>query len=268
MLEGFAANYGPWAVVAGASEGIGACFAHRIAAAGVRPVLVARNEAKLKELAVSLPIESLVVPADLTAPDIVDTLRRALDGVDVGLLVYNAGAMHGADLFTRRPVKDALQLVDLNCRTVVELTHLFGGAMAERGRGGIVLMTSMAAASGSAYTAVYAATKAFDLVLAEGLWMELGQSGVDVIAVPAGLTDTPAMRRSGIIGEDGAAMDPDEVAAAALDALGTSGPMVVPAALRPTASFLWPGDRIQVIQAMTDGAIGLYGKPTMKAPRS
>lgn len=267
MRADFADRYGPWAVIAGASEGIGACFARRIAAAGVHPVLVARNEAKLRALAADLPVESRVAAVDLTAPDVLDALAPAFDGIDVGLLVYNAGAMHGTGLFVDRPVEDALHLVNLNCRTVVQLTHALGGAMAARRRGGIVLMTSMAGAAGSGYTAVYAATKSFDLVLAEGLWMELGQYGVDVIAVPAGLTDTPAMRRSGIISDDGGAMDPDVVAATALDALGTSGPMVVPEELRPVASFLWPGDRTQSIQAMTDGASALYGVPAIKAPR-
>src|SRR5207248_11485499 len=116
---------------------------------------------------------------------------------------YNAGAVHGAKLFTDRPVEDALQLVDLNCRSVVLLTHELGRRMVKRRRGGLVLMTSLSSAAGAGYTASYNATKACDLILAEGLWMEMAQFGVDVIAVPAGLTDTPAMRRSGIIGHGG-----------------------------------------------------------------
>src|SRR5205823_4944875 len=133
------------------------------------------------------------------------------------------------------------------------------------GRGGIILMTSMAAAAGSGYTAAYAATKAFDLVLAEGLWIELGNAGVDVIAVPAGLTDTPAMQRSGLIGGHMAAEDPDAVAEAALDGLG-SGPLVFPPSVKDIAGFMWPVDRSQLVRALTDGATALYGAPPLATP--
>ena len=272
MRADFAERYGPWAVVAGASEGIGAAFARRIAAAGVNVVLVARRSEPLDTLSGQLwaahGVDTRVAPVDLTSTDVLEQLAPVCEGLDVGLLVYNAGAVHGAELFTERPVEDALQLVDLNCRTVVRLTHHLGQRMVARGRGGMVLMTSMSSAAGSGYTAVYSATKAFDLVLAEGLWMELGQFGVDVLAVPAGLTDTPAMRRSGIIDGDGtAAMSADDVADDALDALGTSGPVAVPGETnRKVASHLWPVDRRGLVRALTDGATALYDKPPIPTP--
>ena len=271
LVPDFRARYGPWAVVAGASEGIGAELARRIAAAGVHVVLLARRAGPLEALATELRdahgVEVRAVTVDLTSPDVLDHVLAAAGDVEVGLLVYNAGAVHGAELFTRRPVQDALGLVDLNCRSVVLLTHELGGRMAARGRGGMVLMTSMSSAAGAGYTAVYNATKAFDLVLAEGLWMELGQFGVDVIAVPAGLTDTPAMRSSGIIGDDGPAMSSADVASAALGALGVSGPVVVPGeGNRNVAGFLWPVDRGTLVRALTDGATSLYDRPPIPTP--
>lgn len=273
MIPDFASRYGPWAVVAGASEGIGAAFARRLAEAGLSLVLLARRTEPLDALAAELGetpgVAVRTVAADLTGEDVVAKLSPATEGVDVGLLVYNAGAVHGAERFVRRPLEDALQLVNLNCRGVAVLSHHFGRAMADRGRGGIILMTSMSSAAGAGYTAVYNATKAFDLVLAEGLWMELGSDGVDVLAVPAGLTDTPAMRQSGIIGAstDFVAMQSDDVAREALDALGVKGPVLVPgAANREAAAFMWPTSRHQLIRALTDGSTALYGVPSLPDP--
>ena len=268
----FRERYGPWALVAGASEGIGAAFARRLAASGINVVLLARRQPPLQalsdELRSTFGVQTRTVAADLTAADVPAVVEAAVADVEIGLLVYNAGAVHGAELFIRRPVEDALQLVQLNCRSVVALTHLLAQKMAERGRGGVVLMTSLSAAAGAGYTAVYNATKAFDLAFAEGLWLELGQVGVDVVAVPAGLTDTPAMRRSGIIGGGTPAMDPDEVAGEALDALGHGGPSVVPGEdNRSAASLLWPADRVQLIRAMTDGAAALYGLDALPTPQ-
>jgi len=272
VREDFATRYGPWALVAGASEGIGAAFARRLAAAGLHLALVARRPGPLAELAAELEgtgtqVRTAVV--DLTSPTLMADLSPVTDGLEIGLLVYNAGAVHGAELFVRRPLEDALGLVALNCIGVTTLTHRFGSAMAARGRGGIILMTSMSSVAGSGYTAVYNATKAFDLVLAEGLWMELAGSSVDVLAVPAGLTETPAMRRSGILDTDSGfvAMEATDVAAEALDGLGVAGPVLVPGqANREAAAFMWPVDRRLLIRAMTDGATALYAVPALPDP--
>jgi short-subunit dehydrogenase len=166
-------------------------------------------------------------------------------------------------------VEDALALVDLNCRGVVLLTHRFASTMAARGRGGVILMASMSAVAGAAYTAAYSATKAFDLVLAEGLWIELGQRGVDVLGVPAGLTDTPAMQQSGIVHEDSgfAPMPSDDVAREALDALGESGPLLVPGeANRTLAQGLWPVPRAELVTMMSGATAALYELEPLTAP--
>jgi hypothetical protein len=270
----FAGQYGPWALVAGASEGIGAAFARRIAAAGVNVALLARNPEPLDALAGELRgttgVEVRAASVDLTSPTLLDDLAPLTDGIDVGLLVYNAGAVHSVKFFVERPVEDALQLVDLNCRGPVLLVHRFGGAMAARGRGGIVMLTSMSAACGGAYIATYSATKAFDLVLAESLWIELGQRGVDVLSVVAGLTDTPAMRRSGAVTDDSPMppMDADDVAAEALAALGTGGPVLVAgAANREAGALFWPIPRGDLVAGMSAATASLYGLPVPEAPR-
>jgi short-subunit dehydrogenase len=272
-MEDFAERYGPWAVVAGGSEGIGASFARRIAERGVNVAVLARRPGPLAALAGEIRARSGVevrsAPVDLTAPSLLDDVAGLVEGVEVGLLVYNAGAVEAATFFVDRPVDDALHLVNLSCRGPVVLSHHFGRDMAARGRGGIIFMTSMSAASGSAYTAVYSATKAFDLVLAESLWMELGQRGVDVLGVPAGLTDTPTMRRSGVRVDDSpfTPMSADDVAEEALAALGGGPIHVVGSQNREMSASLWPVPRKDLIAGMSEGAASLYGLPVLSPPR-
>jgi uncharacterized protein len=273
MRDSFAERYGPWAVVAGASEGIGAAFARRIAGRGVNLVLLARRPEPLAALAAEVRAASRVevrtATIDLTSATLLGELAPLTDDLDVGLVVYNAGAENEVRFFVERPLDDALRLVDLNCRGPVLLAHHFGGAMAERGRGGIVLMTSMSAVAGAAYIATYGATKAFDLLLAEALWIELGQRGVDVLSVVAGLTDTPAMRRSGAVneGSSAAAMDPEEVATEAIDALGGDSPVLVAGAgNREVAAALWPVPRADLVEGMSAATASLYGLPVPPRP--
>jgi len=269
----FAERYGPWALIAGGSEGIGASFARALASRGLHVALLARNAEPLESAAASIraaaDVEVRTAAIDLTSPTLVADLEPLVEGIEIGLLVYNAGATHGARPLLDQPVEHALNLVALNCRGPVLLTHRFAPAMVTRGRGGIILMTSMSAACGSAYVAAYSATKAFDLVLAESLWIELGQSGVDVLAVVAGLTDTPAMRRSGLVMEGAGfvAMDPGDVVDEALAALPGGGPMlVVGEQNREMARAFWPQDRGEIVELMTGGAAGLYELPALPRP--
>ncbi len=187
-------RYGPWAVVAGASEGIGASFSEKLAARGFNLVLVARRAAPLQALAGRLRsdrgVEIRVQPLDLGAHDVVDGIRRATEGLDVGLLIYNA-AYSPIGPFIDIEVDEHLKAVDVNVLGPLRLSHYFGRRLAERGRGGIILMSSMSGFQGTAMVANYAATKAYDSVLAEGLWYELKERGVDMLACVAGATLTP-----------------------------------------------------------------------------
>jgi short-subunit dehydrogenase len=271
-MDDFAARYGPWALIAGASEGTGASFARRIADRGINVALIARRPDPLEELAGELraatDVQIRTASVDLTAPSVMEDLAPLVDGIEIGLLVYNAGAVYWADRFVDRELADLVHLVDLNCRGTVLLAHHFGSAMAARGRGGIILMTSMSAAAGSAYTAVYNASKAFDIVLAESLWIELGQRGVDVLGAVAGLTDTPAMRRSGVRFDDPmfVAMAADDVADEALGALGRGPVHVAGEQNREMAASLWPGSRSEMVAGMSAGAASLYGLPVLPLP--
>jgi short-subunit dehydrogenase len=273
-MDDFAARYGPWALIAGASEGTGASYARQIAERGVNVALIARRPDPLdqlaKEIRATTEVEVRSAAVDLTSPSLLDDLAPLVDGIDVGLLVYNAGAVYYADCFVDRHLDDALHLVALNCRGTVLLTHHFGSAMAARGRGGIILMTSMSASAGSAYTAVYNASKAFDVTLAESLWIELGQRGVDVLGLVAGLTDTPAMHRSGVRFDDPTfvAMSADDVAGEALGALGHGPIHVAGQQNREMAGSLWPVPRVELIGAMSAGAASLYGLAVLPMPAS
>ena len=222
----FFERYGPWAVIAGASEGIGASFSWKLAARGINVVLIARRAAPLEELATDLRrshgVEVKVQPLDLGSPDAVAGVSAATEGLDIGLLIYNA-AYSPIGTFLGCSVEEHLKVVDVNVCGPLRLSHYFGRRFVERGRGGIILMSSMSSFQGTAMVANYAATKAYDTILAEGLWYELRQHGVDVLACIAGATLTPNYESStDRIPTSGLArpMRPDDVTEQALRDLG------------------------------------------------
>lgn len=192
-------KYGPWAIVAGGSDGIGAAFARGIAARGVHVVLVARRAAVLEAFADELreehSVEVSTVVLDLSDPSAMSDLALATAEFDVGLFVYNAGGDDYSAGFLDKTLDNHLALVQRNCGSVIEAAYRFGGPMVQRGRGGLVVVTSGAAWAGGATLATYGATKAFDLILAEGLWAEWHDTGVDVLGLVLGATDTPSLRR-------------------------------------------------------------------------
>lgn len=254
-------RYGPWAVVLGGSEGIGASFARLLAADGVNVVLVARNPEPLRataDEARAAGVDVRTLALDLTTDTAIDEIAAATADVEVGLLVYNAGAVHSGDELLDRPVDFALYLVRLNCAGPVWASHHFGGLMAERGRGGILLVGSMSGVCGAARTVAYAASKAFEQVWAEGLWAELSPRGVDVVSLVAGATRTPAMMRSGCLVERFDPMEPDDVAREGLDHL-TDGPVWVPEQLRGFWDQLHAMPRAQAVDMMTAGGRLIWG---------
>ncbi len=261
----FVDRYGPWALVLGGSEGIGASFAEQIAAMGIDLVLMARREGPLDETAARVREatgrEVRTATVDLTADDMADRIAAATDGLDVGLVVYNAGATHGIPPFLSGTADDRLSLVRLNCIGPVRVAHHFGTRLVERGRGGMIFLTSMSSVAGAARVVTYSATKAFDLVLAEGLWAELRPHGVDVLALVAGATRTPAMESSGaMIGTDEfPGMDPDDVAREGLEHLGEGPTWVAGEANRATFDALRSLPRRDVVTAMSDATRSLYG---------
>jgi short-subunit dehydrogenase len=228
----FVEKYGPWALVAGASEGLGAAFAREIAARGLNLVLVARRENALRELAHEIcaahRVEVRIVAVDLADPDLLAPIRAATEGLTIGLLVYNA-AFSEIGRFFDQGIEGKLKTLDVNCRAPLLLTDALGRAMVARRRGGILLMSSLAGFQGSAMVSVYAATKAFNTVLGEGLWDELRAHGVDVVPFCAGATATPNFLRSEPNDTGRFApplMSPESVAREALASLGR-GPRAV-----------------------------------------
>jgi short-subunit dehydrogenase len=208
----FAARYGLWAVIAGASDGTGAAFARAVAERGLNVLLLARRQAMLDELAAEIEQKSGVaaraVAVDLAEPDSFAKVQEATDGLDVGLVMYNAGADPINETFLSYGVEPALAMIQRNCVVPTQMCHHFGGAMQARGRGGIVLVSSASGLLGMSTMATYGGTKAFDIVLGEALWAELRASGVDVLVPILGATDTPALRA--VLAKHGAIADPDD----------------------------------------------------------
>lgn len=219
-------RYGPWALIAGASEGTGASFARQLAEQGLNLILVARREGPLEKLAADIraanDVECVTATIDLAADDAVDRMREVAAGREVGLLILNAGADPNGSLFLDNHIANWDALVMRNVTTVTRACHRFGQAMRKRGRGGIMIVGSGACYSGMPGIAIYGATKAFDLVLSEALWAELKPHGVDVLCYVIGRTDTPAhrdlMEERGMAIPEGLA-DPDEVARLGLERL-------------------------------------------------
>jgi uncharacterized protein len=225
-------KYGPWAVIPGGSEGMGACMAHKLGKAGINLVLIARKREPLEDVAKEVRAHSGVqvrtLALDLTGADILDRIREVTDDLDVGLLVYNAGAAHRTGAFLEGSLEDALKIIRLNALGQTTLSYHFGKKMAARGRGGIVIIGSMAGNAGSPSVITYAGAKAFSQIFAEGLWWELKQHGVDVLHMVVGPTATPAMARLGITYHPGEAADADDVAQLSLDNIANGPVFVMP----------------------------------------
>ena len=239
----FAARYGSWAIVAGASEGLGAAYAEELASRGLNLVLVARRAELLHSLASGLSAKYKVVTKvlvlDLAASTAMEQIAENIKDVEVGLLIYNA-AFSAIGPFLERSLEDHIKEINTNAFTPLKLIYLFTGQMLARGRGGIVLMSSLSAFQGSAYISTYAATKAFDIVLAEGLWEEWRERGVDVLVCVSGAVKTPNYvasepEQTGGLGD--MTMNPDQVVQEALNALGKA-PYIIPGRMNRISSFV------------------------------
>lgn len=194
-------KFGPWAIVTGASSGIGKEFAKQIASNGINVVLVARRLSLLKqvgdEMTKKFGIEYRAVEADLSTEDFIEKVTKITDDLDVGLVISNAGIGIPGQ-FLKSGVSEQLSIVKLNVAANLILVHHFGQKLAKRGHGGILLVSAMWASSGIPYLSNYAATKAYVTSLGEGLHVEFKKFGVHVTVLLPGPTDTPAVSRSGI----------------------------------------------------------------------
>lgn len=193
-MNSFKNKYGNTALVAGASEGLGAAYAHLLAKRGMDLILVARRREPLDTLSEKLiklyKIKTTIICCDLAEANATEQIKSALGNTHVDFMVYNACRSYIGQ-FLDTDVAEQLKIADVNILTPIKMLHYFGGEMVKQGRGGIVLMSSLAGLQGSGYLTMYGATKAFDKVIAEGLWYEWRKKGVDVIACCVGATATP-----------------------------------------------------------------------------
>jgi short-subunit dehydrogenase len=224
-------QYGPWAVIAGGSEGVGSAFADELSKAGLNLVLIARKPGPLEETAEKVRsngVQVRTLALDLLSADAVEQIRQATDDVEVGLLIFNAGANSYGNEFVTGDLDGFRGVIDLNIHRQLELSHLFGAKMKERGRGGIMLLGSLAGYMGAEHQSIYAASKAFSRVFAESLWLELAPHGVHVVELVLGVTRTPAMIRAGLNFDIPGMLvaEPEEVAREGLEHL-TDGPVWV-----------------------------------------
>lgn len=242
MRSDFASQYGPWAVIAGASEGLGAAFATVLAERGINLLLLARRAELLEDVAQHLRaknrVEVRTQACDLARPDLHTVLQALTSDLDIGLVVYNAAYAPLGD-FISRPLDDLLRVVDVNIRAPLIFARTFAPKMTSRGHGGIVLMSSLAGSQGVPRMAAYVASKAFNIVLGESLWSELRPHGVDVIVSAAGAIRTPGYAKAMTGDRDPpGTLDADVVARKTLDALGR-GPVVMPGAFNRLVRFLF-----------------------------
>ena len=223
------ARYGTWAVVAGASEGLGAAFAAELAARGMHLVLIARRGDMLRQLADRIHAEhdvevrSLVL--DLADRKFANHLTEAVAGLELGVLIYNA-AFVPLGPFLETEYEKIEQAVSVNVRGPLAFVHALLPGMCERQRGAVVLMSSLAGLQGAPGIATYSASKAFNIILAEALWGELRGQGIDVTVCCSGAVRTPGYAR--FTGKDApGTLSPEESVRLTLDALG-KGPRFVP----------------------------------------
>lgn len=202
-------RYGPWAVITGASSGIGEAIARDLAARGIHLVLVARRLDALTAVADDLAVQTRVISLDLSERGAAERLAEQVGDLDIGLVVAAAGfGVGGPHLDTA--LERHAAMVDLNCRAVVETVHAFAPGLIARGRGGILLFGSVVGFVGVPWTATYSGTKAFVMNFGEALQVELAPHGIDVGVGAPGPTQTAFMATAGMTA--GTAASPRTVA--------------------------------------------------------
>ena len=236
-----ALRYGPWAVVTGASSGIGAEFARQLAARKLSVVLVARRRERLATLAAELEqahgVGVRVAARDLCEPGSAEAVAADVADLDVGLVVNNAGlGWKGA--FVEQDPAAQRRMIELNCVAPVALTRALAPRLIARGRGGLIIVSSTGAFQGLPWSALYGATKGFDLLLGEALRVELRPHGVDVLTLAPGGTDTEGPMNTGVdpAKVPGKLMPVGPVVSAALAGLCRRG-LVVPGASNRAAGL-------------------------------
>jgi short-subunit dehydrogenase len=261
----FREKYGPWAIVAGASEGVGRSFALQLAERGLSLVLLALD-GPLEEVAAEARrhgVEVVTATVDLARPDAPDRIAEAAGEREVGLYVAVAGGDANASRFLDTEADAWVRLAHVNMITTLQACHYFGRRMRARGRGGILIVNSGGCYGGGSFLVTYNASKAFLLNFAEGLWAELRPHGIDVLSIQLNVTDTPNLRR--ILAKTGMPLpeemaSPDDVARTALERL-PHGPVHNWAVADEDAGFApcSAAERRARVLAMEESAKRMYG---------
>ena len=235
----FKDKYGPYALIAGGSDGLGYAFAEASARRGLNLVLLARQKERLEASAAKLReqygIDVKAVVADMADFDNVKKIISSLN-VSIGLLIYNA-AFAPIGLFENTSEDHLALAAAVNVKAPLLLSKFLSTQMIQQKRGGIILMSSLAGGQGSPNLAAYAATKSFNAILAEGLWKELKPHGIDVIACCAGAILTPGYQQAENEKPAPGTLTAAAVAEKTLKALG-HGPIVIPGVVNKIGRFL------------------------------
>ncbi len=256
-------TYGPWALVTGASSGIGRALVEKIASKGFDLIIVARNEEKLDALKSSLvvrfQIDVRAIAADLTTDEGIGNLIQNTEDLEIGLLVNNVGR-EDSNHFLKIDRKDHIQTINLNIKAPLLLTHHFGSKMVTRKKGGIINMSSIVAFHGVPYISNYAATKSYNLNFSEGIAAEFRKHNVDVLTVTPGFTDTNLASVYDFRGTPFKPLNPSFVAAKALNSLGKKG-LVIPGGIN---KFLYLTGKFLFSRQLNTKSFGLVFKKVLR----
>ncbi len=249
--------YGDWALITGASSGIGMALSELIASCNINVILCSRSKDKLDAQASRLKknygVSVNVIALDLSEAESIDQLIQQTQGLTISLFVASAG-FGTSGKFLQSSIHEEVNMLRLNCEAVLRLTHYFLQQMVHRKKGGIILLSSIVAFQGVPYAAHYAATKAYVQILAEGIQGEIKGLGVDVLAAIPGPVDSGFGQRANM--QMGTALNPEVVAASTLKALGKSNSVlpgllskVLVNSLRTAPRFL----RIRIMETIMKG---------------
>jgi len=224
-MTSFKEKYGPWALVTGATSGIGEAISHELASKGINIALVARKkedlELKASLLKTKYHIDTQIISADISTEDGIDKVKTTTKELSIGLLAIAAGLeVNGA--FEKNDLQKELKVVQININATLQLTHHFAEKMVSVGKGGIILVSSLSGHMPNPYFANYAGTKAYVLNFGASLYGELKPKGVDVTVLSPGLTNTPMIKDNGVDWSKTPiqAMSPEKVAQTAVNSLG------------------------------------------------
>ncbi|MBI1343507.1 MAG: SDR family NAD(P)-dependent oxidoreductase [Terrimonas sp.] len=220
-------KYGQWALVTGASSGIGLELASQLAAAGFQLVMVSRQAEKLQvisnDLRSKFSVEIKSIDTDLSSAGSIEKIITDTSELDIGLLV-NAAGFGTSGLFSEASLPDEINMLRVNCEAVLCLTHHFIQRFRSRQSGGIIFLSSLVAFQGVPYSSHYAATKAYIQSFAEALTIELQPNGIDVLAAAPGPVDSGFARRANM--KMGKALQPSAIAVPILKALGRQSTVI------------------------------------------